>query len=100
MAIEEYPRETKEFVPVIVEGSPNLEALPVEMTITTYGARPTVWKTAEWDVNAAGDTVAKVKIGPGTDFDFSSSPGTKIPWVRITTTQEQPLIEGEPIEVT
>lgn len=100
MAIAEYPRETSEYLPVVVNGDEDLNLLPVEMSVTAYGIRPTVWVTAQWDVDDDGATIAKVKIGPGSSFDFSGSPGTKIPWVRVTTTDEVPVLEGDPIQIT
>lgn len=102
MAIEDYPRETREYVHVVVNGDSNLNILPVQMAVLAYGVRPQEadWQTAEWDVDTDGSTVAKVKIGPGTGFDFSASPGPKVPWVRVTTSQETPILEGEPIRVT
>ncbi|MEU4410745.1 hypothetical protein AB0F88_40095 [Streptosporangium sp. NPDC023963] len=100
MAIAEYPRESAEYLPVVVDGDEDLNALPVEMSVTAYGIRPTSWVAAEWDVDDDGATVAKVKIGPGSSFDFSASPGTKVPWVRVTTSSETPVLEGDPIQIT
>lgn len=102
MAIEDFPRETKEFVSVVVEGDGNLIALPVKMAVLAYGVRPADddWQTAQWAVANDGATVAKIKIGPGTGFDFSASPGAKVPWVRIVASEEEPILEGEPIRVT
>jgi len=55
-----------------------------------------------WGTTRDGRTVAKVPIGPGTEFDFSTAPGTYIPWVRIRTPsgQELPVIEGQPFDIT
>lgn len=102
MAIEDYPRETKEYVHVVVSGDTDLTALPVKMAVLPYGVRPVEadWQAAEWDTDADGNTIAKIKIGPGTAFDFSASPGTKIPWVQVTTSEEAPVMEGDPFEVT
>lgn len=102
MAIEDYPRETKEYIHVIVESDIDLGALPVRMTVLPYDARPQAgdWQTAEWGTDADGNTIAKIKIGPGTSLDFSASPGTKIPWVQVTTSEEAPVMEGDPFEVT
>ncbi|MGW4422534.1 hypothetical protein [Streptosporangium sp. NPDC004631] len=102
MAIEDYPRETKEYVHVVVSGDTDLTALPVKMAVLAYGIRPVEadWQAAEWDTDIDGSTVVKIRIGPGTAFDFSASPGPKVPWVRVTTSQETPVLEGEPIRVT
>ena len=102
MAIETFPRETREYLSVVVEGDDNLSSLQVEMAVLTYGIRPADgdWETAEWAVDDDGVIVAKIKIGPGTPFDFSSTPGPKTPWVRVTASEEIPVLEGEPIRVT
>ncbi|MEV7013296.1 hypothetical protein [Streptosporangium sp. NPDC051022] len=102
MAIETWPRETCEYLSVVVEGDSNLDSLPVQMTVLAYGIRPTDadWETAEWDVDDDGATVAKIKMGPGTPFDFSVTPGPKVPWVKVTASEEVPVLEGEPIRVT
>lgn len=102
MAIEDYPRETKEYVHVVVSGDTDLTALPVKMAVLPYGVRPVEadWQAAEWDTDTDGSTIVKIRIGPGTTFDFSTSPGPKVPWVRVTTSQETPVLEGEPIRVT
>ncbi|MFN2636887.1 MAG: hypothetical protein ABR585_07675 [Gemmatimonadaceae bacterium] len=100
MGIEHFPRESAEYLPVVVTGDGDLNTLEVEMSVTAYGIRPTVWEAAEWDVDDDGATVAKVKIGPGSAFDFSASPGTKVPWVRVTSSEETPVLEGDPIQIT
>ncbi|WP_326642907.1 hypothetical protein OG884_18740 [Streptosporangium sp. NBC_01755] len=100
MAIEHYPRETSEYLPVVVDGDEDLNTLVVEMSVVAYGIRPTMWVSAQWDVDDDGATIAKVKIGPGSSFDFSASPGTKVPWVRVTTSDEVPVLEGDPIQIT
>ncbi|MEV8637769.1 hypothetical protein AB0395_39595 [Streptosporangium sp. NPDC051023] len=103
MAIESWPRETREYLSVVVEGDSGLSALPVQMAVLAYGVRPTSgdWQTAEWDVDEMdGAVVAKVKIGPGTAFDFSAAPGPKVPWVKVTASEELSVLEGEPIRVT
>lgn len=101
MAIAEFPRESAEYLPIVVDGDEDLNTLPPpEMAVVAYGIRPTVWATGEWDVDDDGNTVAKVKIGPGSTFDFSASPGVKVPWVRVTTSSETPVLEGDPIQIT
>ncbi|MFC3986461.1 hypothetical protein [Streptosporangium jomthongense] len=102
MAIETWPRETREYLAVVVEGDDNLSTLPVQMAVLAYGVRPAEddWETAEWDVDDDGATVAKIKIGPGTAFDFSAAPGPKVPWVKITASEELPVLDGEPIRIS
>jgi hypothetical protein len=94
-----FPRETTEFLPVIVEGQGAFTSLPVQMTVMPYGVRPTSWQSAQWET-VGGATIAKILIGPGTLFDFSTAPGTYTPWVKITGSQEIPVIEGDPIRIT
>ncbi len=103
MGIDHYPRETTEYVPVPVTGDTDLDVLPVAGQVQPYGARPDpgAWEPAVWGVDSAGNTVAKILIGPGTPFDFSEAPGTKIPWVKVTTPPPQlPWLEGDPIQIT
>lgn len=72
------------------------------MQVLPNGVRPTSsgWKPAAWDTDDDGNTIAKVLIGPGTSFDFTLAPGTYIPWVRVTATDETPVIEGDPVDIT
>ncbi|MBP2704412.1 hypothetical protein JOL79_11365 [Microbispora sp. RL4-1S] len=99
---ERIPRESREYLPVAVEGDQALTGLPVEMQVLPYGVRPgeDEWQQAAWDVDDDGQTIAKILIGPGTGFDFSGAPGTYIPWVRVTTDDEAPVIEGQPLDIT
>jgi len=102
MGVREYPRETKEYLDVAVDGPPDvLTALPVKMQVRLYPLRPDPagWKTAQWGENEDGLTVAQILIGPGSDFDFSSAPGTYVPYVRIEASPEEPVIEGRPFKI-
>ncbi|MER5420349.1 hypothetical protein [Streptosporangium roseum] len=100
--MEQYPRESIEYVYVVVEGSDNLDTLPVVGQIQPYGIRPdpSAWETATWGVDADGNTAARILIGPGTPFDFSTAPGTVIPWAQVTADPELPLLEGTPVQIT
>jgi len=102
--VERIPRESREYLPVAVEHEEDITGYPVEMQVCPYGERPTEdgWRPAVWGTTRDGQTVAKVPIGPGTEFDFSTAPGTYIPWVRIRTPsgQELPVIEGQPFDIT
>lgn len=100
--VERIPRESREYLAVAVTGDESLTGLPVEMQVLPGGVRPTEggWQAATWDIDDDGATVAKVLIGPGTSFDLSLAPGTYIPWVRVTASQETPVVEGQPVDVT
>jgi len=100
--VERIPRESREYLPVAVVADQDLTSLPVSMQVLPSGVRPSEdgWVDAVWDTDDDGTTIAKVLIGPGTSFDLSDAPGTYIPWVRITTSQEEPVIEGDPIDIT
>ncbi|WP_204061575.1 hypothetical protein [Microbispora corallina] len=98
---ERIPRESKEYLAVAVEGDQSLTDLPVQMQVLPYGVRPAEdgWADADWDTDD-GQTIAKILIGPGTTFDLTAAPGTYIPWVRVTASQETPVIEGQPVDIT
>lgn len=102
MGVMRIPRESREYLPVAVIANQDLTGLPVHMQVLPNGVRPSVdgWQVAEWGTDGQGRTIAKILIGPGTHFDFSSSPGTYIPWVRVTTNQELPVVEGQPVDIT
>ncbi|MEV8638112.1 hypothetical protein AB0395_41315 [Streptosporangium sp. NPDC051023] len=103
MAIETIPRGSREYLSVVVEGDSSVTSLSVEMAVLAYGTRPadSDWQAAEWDVDDGdGAIVAKILIGPGTSFDFSLTPGTKVPWARVAAGQEEPEMEGEPFQIT
>ncbi|MBN6054532.1 hypothetical protein JYK22_21500, partial [Nonomuraea sp. RK-328] len=96
------PRESKEYLPVPIDGPADvLTGLPVEMQVLLYPLRPTSsgWKNADWGEDEDGNTVAQILIGPGSDFDFSMAPGTYVPYVRITASPEEPVIEGNPVKI-
>lgn len=102
--MREYPRESKEFLDVAVDGPEDpaeLDDLEVEMQVRLYPLRPdpTGWKTAGWGTDEDGQLVAQILIGPGTDFDFSTAPGTYVPYVRILASPETPVIEGRPVKI-
>lgn len=99
--MEPIPRESKEYLQVPIDGPAELTGLDVDMQVRLYPLRPTSdgWKAAGWDEDETGQTVAQILIGPGTDFDFSSTPGTYIPYVRITASPEEPVIEGDPVQI-
>lgn len=99
--VERIPRESKEYLAVAISGDQDLTSLPVSMQVLPNGVRPAEdgWVDAVWDTDN-GRIIAKVLIGPGTSFDLSGAPGTYIPWVRITASQEVPVIEGDPIDIT
>ncbi|MER7213199.1 hypothetical protein ABT340_39565 [Streptosporangium sp. NPDC000239] len=100
--MEQFPRGGTEYLTVIITGDASLDTLPVHMQVLPYGVRPTTdgWQPAEWDTDDDGNTIAKILIGPDSLFDFSLAPGTKVPWVKVTTSQETPVLEGTPFEVT
>ncbi|MFI7630257.1 hypothetical protein [Microbispora rosea] len=100
--VERIPRESREYLPVAVEGDQELTGLPVSMQVLLNGVRPVEggWVDAVWDTDDDGNTIAKVLIGPETSFDLSGAPGTYIPWVRVTATDEAPVIEGQPVDIT
>jgi hypothetical protein len=102
MAAREYPRESKEYLDVAIDGPPDvLTGLEVEMQVCLYSVRPADdgWKTAGWGEDEDGQTVAQILIGPGTNFDFSAAPGTYVPYVRIDASPEEPVIEGRPVKI-
>ncbi|WP_068922184.1 hypothetical protein [Planobispora rosea] len=100
--ISEWPRETVEYLSVIIEGDDNLATYTVAMQVLPHGTRPAAgaWQAAAWDTDQSGNTIAKVLIGPGTSFDFSAAPGVVVPWVKITALPEVPVLEGDPIRIT
>lgn len=89
-----YPRETKEFVPIIaaVNNVALLATSPdtVEVSLVGYLERPTTW--------AAADTLGTqigVLIGPGTSHDYSQEtvyPVDVRVWARVTDNPEVPVI--------
>lgn len=98
--VERHPRESREYLTVAVPET--WDGLPVEMQVLPHGVRPTElgWVDAVWDADDDGNPIAKVLTGPGTTFDLSAAPGTYIPWVRVTATEETPVIEGDPVDIT
>ncbi|MBB6556165.1 hypothetical protein [Nonomuraea rubra] len=99
--MESYPRESKEYLPVPIDGPGTLTSHVVDMQVCLYPVRPADdgWKTAGWDT-VDGQTVAQIMIGPGSDFDFSDEPGTYVPYVRIHATPELPVVEGAPVQIS
>jgi hypothetical protein len=104
MRVRDYPRETKEYLPVPIDGPiDDLTGLDVEMQVRLYPLRPLDdgWKEAEFGTDPdTGQTVAQILIGPDTDWDFSAAPGTYVPYVRITASPEIPLVEGRPVKIS
>lgn len=100
--VERIPRESREYLPVAVTGDQDLTGLDVHMQVLRQGVRPggDGWKPAEWGTDDEGQTIAKVLIGPGSDWDLSAAPGTYIPWVRVTAGVEMPVVEGPPVDIT
>jgi hypothetical protein len=99
--VEPIPRESKEYLQVPVDGPVTLTTLDVDMQVRLYPLRPTSdgWKEAGWGEDENGQTVAQILIGPGTNFDFSSAPGTYVGYVRISASPEEPVIEGDPVKI-
>lgn len=102
MQAREIPRESKEYLDVAVDGPVDVTSLPVEMQVRLYPLRPDAasWKTAQWGTDEDGQTVAQILIGPGSDFDLSTAPGTYVPYIRITASPEIPVIEGRPVKIS
>ncbi|MFF3443628.1 hypothetical protein [Streptosporangium sp. NPDC002721] len=100
--MEQYPRETVEYVYIVVDVNVEVDGLPVVAQVRPYGVRPAAdaWGAAAWGEDADGNTAILILIGPGTPWDFSTSPGTFIPWAKVTATPEIPLLEGDPIQIT
>ncbi|GGK61465.1 hypothetical protein Sme01_03150 [Sphaerisporangium melleum] len=95
MPILTIPSESKEYLHVPVTGTGSLSDYPVEIAVVPYGTDPTspAWKTAVWD-----GASAKVLIGPGTSLELVAGPYGV--WVRITTSQERPVLYAGPMKIS
>lgn len=95
------PRESKEYLPVPIVGPGSLNSLPVEMAVKLYPERPLEvdWHTAVWGIDLDGNTVAQILIGPGSPEVGALTPGTYVPYVRVTSSPEEPVIEGDPVKI-
>lgn len=95
MAITSIPSSSREYLHIAVSGDYSM-SMPVELAIVPYGVEPDDddWTTAAWV-----DGAARLLIGPGSTFGELDE-GDYGAWVRVTTSEERPVIYSGIVKIT
>lgn len=86
-----------------ISGATNLSTAIVEVAVVVGTPAPTAWKLATWESTAdtvngvSGYWLAKVKVGPAGAVTLT--PGTHEVWIRLTTTDEAPVLKAGELTV-
>jgi hypothetical protein len=76
-------------------------AYPVQMAVVPVGHEPddADWHTATWGTDSAGQTVAKLLVGPDGGA-VAPGPGRYRAWVAIDAPPEHPVLDTPPFEIS
>ncbi len=95
MAITSIPSSSREYLHITVTGD-YTTSMPVELAIVPYGTEP---GDDDWTAAAWVDGAARLLIGPGSSFGELDE-GDYGAWVRVTTSEERPVVYSGIIKIT
>lgn len=89
------PSSSREYIHVPVVGD-YTEAMPVHVAIVAASVEPSAddWHAAVWESGTA-----KLLIGPGSTFGELDE-GTYAAWVRVTASEERPVLRSGTVRIT
>ncbi len=95
MTILIVPSSSREYIHIPVAGD-YTESMPVHVAIVAAGVEPDAddWNAAAWESGTA-----KLLIGPGSTFGELDE-GTYAAWVRVTASEERPVMRSGTVRIT